>query len=169
MIDLPPLRLRIRSPGPAFPSQIFGIKLVAREARTGRPTLRWRSHENRPRPRHRIPADVLRGSTPVQLTGDLFLVDHDDHPDADFLVTAQQRRAVDPAGLAFDIALDAAEPGDLRGDAGAVREGVEEAFADAFGAADAFEEFGLQEAGDSEGGRCECDAERRVRADEEVL
>ena len=93
------------------------------------------------------------------MAGNLFLVDHDDHPDADFLVAAQQRRAVDPAGLAFDVSLDAAEPGDLRGDAGAVREGVEEAFADAFGAADAFEEFGLQEAGDSEGGGCECDAE----------
>jgi hypothetical protein len=95
----------------------------------------------------------------VQLTCDLFLVDHDDHPDADFLVAAQQRRAVDPAGLAFDVALDAAEPGDFRGDACAMGEGVEEAFADAFGTADAFEEFGLEKAGDSEGGGCECDAE----------
>ena len=95
----------------------------------------------------------------MQLTGDFFLVDHDDHPDADFLVAAQQRRAVEPAGLALDVALDAAEPGDFRGDACAMGEGVEEAFADAFGTADAFEEFGLEKARDSEGGGCECDAE----------
>ena len=105
----------------------------------------------------------------MQLTGDFFLVDHDNHPDADFLVAAQQRRAVDPAGLAFDVSLGAAEPGDFRGDACAVREGVEEAFTHAFGAADAFEEFGLQEAGDAEGGGCECYAEGWVGADEEVL
>lgn len=105
----------------------------------------------------------------MQLTGNLFLVDHDDHPHADFLVAAQQRRAVDPARLAFDVSLRAAEPGDFGGDACAVREGVEEAFADAFGAADAFEEFGLEEAGDAERGRCECYAKGRVGADEEVL
>ena len=105
----------------------------------------------------------------MQLTGDFFLVDHDDHPDADFLVAAQQRCAVDPAGLAFDVSLGAAEPGDFRGDARSVCERVEEAFAYAFGTADAFEEFGLQEAGDAEGGGCECYAEGWVRANEEVL
>ena len=105
----------------------------------------------------------------MQLTGDFFLVDHDDHPDADFLVAAQQRCAVDPAGLAFDVSLGAAEPGDFRGDARSVCERVEEAFAYAFGTADAFEEFGLQEAGDAEGGGGEGYAEGGVGADEEVL
>jgi hypothetical protein len=50
---------------------------------------------------------------------------------------------VDPAGLAFDVAGGSAEPCDFRRDAGAVREGVEQAFADVLGAADAVEEFGL--------------------------
>ena len=105
----------------------------------------------------------------MKLASNLFFIDHDDHPDTDFLVAAQKRRAVNPAGLAFDVSLDAAEPGDLCGNAGAVRERIEEAFAYAFGAADAFEDFGLQEARDSEGGGCECYAERRVGADEKVL
>ena len=105
----------------------------------------------------------------MQLAGDFLLVDHDDHPDAYFLVAAQQRRAVDPAGLAFDVYLGAAEPGDFRGDARAVCERVKEAFAYTFGTADAFEEFGLQEAWDAEGGGCECYAEGWVRPNEEVL
>jgi hypothetical protein len=105
----------------------------------------------------------------VQLTGDLFFIDHDDHPDADFLVAAQQRRAVDPAGLAFDVSLDAAEPGDLCGDACAVRKGIEESLTHTFRSADAFEEFGLEEAGDSKGGGCERNTEGWVGADEEVL
>jgi hypothetical protein len=169
VINLPPLSLRIGSPRPALPSQILSIELVARETRTRRPTLRRRSHKNRARPRHRIPVEILRRSAPVQLASDLFLVDHDDHPDADFLVAAQQRRAVDPAGLALDVSLGAAEPGDFRGDARAVREGLLDSLAHAFGAADAFEEFGLQEAGDAEGGGCEGYAEGWVGADEEVL
>jgi hypothetical protein len=169
MINLPPLRLRVRSPRPALPSQILSIKLIAREPRTRRSTLRRRSHKDRTRPRHRVPADILRGGGPVQLTGDLFFIDHDDHPDADFLVAAQQRRAVDPAGLAFDVSLDAAEPGDLCGDACAVRKGIEESLTHAFRSADALEEFGLEEAGDSKGGGCERNAEGWVGADEEVL
>ena len=76
---------------------------------------------------------------------------------------------MDPAGLAFDVAGSGAEPGDFGRDAGAVREGVEEAFADVLGAADAVEEFGLEEAQDAEGGGGEGYAEGGVGADEEVL
>lgn len=76
---------------------------------------------------------------------------------------------MDPAGLALDVAGSGAEPGDLGRDAGAVREGVEQALADVLRATDAVEEFGLQEARDAEGGGGEGYAERGIGADEEVL
>jgi hypothetical protein len=50
-----------------------------------------------------------------------------------------------------------------------VGEGVEDAFADVRGAADAVEEFGLQEARDSEGGRGEGNSQGGEGSDEEVL
>ncbi len=61
------------------------------------------------------------------------------------------------------------EPGDFRRDACAMRESVEDPLADVVWAADALEEFGLQEARDAEGGGGEGDAEGGVGADEEVL
>ena len=48
-------------------------------------------------------------------------------------------------------------------------EGVEDAVEDVAGAADAVEEFGLEEARDAEGGRGEGYSEGGVGADEEVL
>ena len=76
---------------------------------------------------------------------------------------------MDPAGLALDVARNGAEPGDFGRDAGAVRESVQQAFADVLRAADAVEEFGLQQARDAQGGGGEGYAEGGIGADEEVL
>lgn len=61
------------------------------------------------------------------------------------------------------------EPGDLGRDACAVRQGVEDAFADMLRAADAIEKLCLEKARNSEGGRGKRDAEGWVRPDEQVL
>lgn len=61
------------------------------------------------------------------------------------------------------------DPRHFRRDGRAVREGVEDAVADVGGAADAVEEFGLEEARDAQGGGGEGDTEGGVGADEEVL
>lgn len=88
---------------------------------------------------------------------------------------------MDPAGFArhrrsgvlFGAAVvgDAGigDPRDFCSHGSAVGEGVEDAVADVGGAADAVEEFGLQQARDAEGGGGEGDAEGGVGPDEEVL
>ena len=50
-----------------------------------------------------------------------------------------------------------------------MRQGVEDAFADVGGPADAVEEFGLEETRYSQGGRGECDAEGGKGSDEKIL
>lgn len=175
MVHLPPLpllahplRLLVSSTS-RFPlsPQILSIQLVPRISRTSRSPLRRWAHNHRSRPSIAAAAHILH--TPMQLSCDLLVVDHDDHPHADFLVAAHHRRAVNPSRFALDAAGSVAEPGDFGRDACTVGEGVKEAFTHVFGAADAFEELGLQEAGDAEGGRCKGYAERRVWPDEEVL
>lgn len=61
------------------------------------------------------------------------------------------------------------KPGNLCGYADARGQGIEDLVADAGGAADAVEEFGLEEAGNAEGWGGERYAEGGVGADEQVL
>lgn len=180
MIHLPPLPRLLAHPlllfptrtsttAPPLPPQILSIKFIPRKPRTRRPPLTRRSHRHRPRSSIPSTSSVLHHTPPPQTPCNLLVIHHHHHPHSDFLVAAHHRRAVNPAGLALDVAGGGAEPGDFGRDAGAVRKGVEQAFADMLGAADAVEEFGLQEAGNAKGGRGKGYAEGGVGADEEVL
>lgn len=116
-------------------------------------------------------------TVPIQLSRNLLIIHHNHHPDPHLLITSKHGRAVDPSRLALEAHWSlgfgdgggVGEPADFGRDAGAVGEGVEDSFADVLGAADAVEEFGLQEARDAEGGGGEGYAEGGVWADEEVL
>ena len=155
MIHLPPLPRLLAHPlllidttsAPPLSPQVLSIQFIPCKPRAPGPPLARRSHSHRPRPSSipemPTPRNILHRASPPQASRDLFIVHHDHHPHPDLLVAAHQRRAVDPARLALDVAGRAAEPGDLGRDAGAVREGVQQAFAHVLWAADAVEEFRL--------------------------
>lgn len=112
---------------------------------------------------------------PVQCARDLLVLDQHNHPDAHAVVAAEERRAVDPTRFAALVAGGTAvvagvcKPLDFGGDAGAVREGVFHAFFNLFGAGDAVEELGLEEARDAQGRGGEGYAKGRVGPNEHVL
>lgn len=109
--------------------------------------------------------------------GDEFVLDHDDHPDADLVVAPEQWRARNvsracalvgwaPSSAARSrvtvrrvvVLLTVRLPSHLGGDGGAGFKGVEKAFADMRRTADARKEGRLEETWDAEGGGDEDDA-----------
>lgn len=109
-----------------------------------------------------------------RLRGILF-VNKDNHPHAHGAGLTEQRRAVNPAGSAFFIAIlevwdSVGEPTHFGGDAARpVGKGAAERVTNAGVAADAVQEAGLEDSWDSERGRSEKDAERGCWSDDEVL
>jgi len=82
----------------------------------------------------------------VERAGDFFLLDHDDHPDADFLVRAQHGRAVYPSRLSLEAGTllprvrCRVQPGHFGRDADALGQRFEDTISNVLWAADAVQQ-----------------------------
>ena len=119
-----------------------------------------------------------RTSLTVEQAGNFFVLDEDDHPNADLVVAAEEGCAMDPSRLAFHIptrcppvffAGGVGEPRYFRRNSRAILESFQNTIAKVLRPTYAIEEFRLQHPRYTEGGRGECYAQRGVGTDEEVL